>query len=97
MRLGKVIGNVVSTIKHERLKGIKLLVIKPIGPEGDLDGQKIIVADYLNSAAGSLVYWIENGVTICKIMGVQSIPLRGSVVGLVDTIDLESGKKVING
>lgn len=97
MRLGKVIGNVVSTIKHERLKSIKLLAIKPVGPEGDIGGQKIIVADYLNAAVGSLVYWIENGVTICKVMGIKSIPLRGSVVGLVDKIDLESGKKVING
>ncbi|MDD3776581.1 MAG: EutN/CcmL family microcompartment protein [Actinomycetota bacterium] len=96
MRLGKVIGNVVSTSKHERLQGIKLLVLEPLDPDGRTRGRKIIVADYLNAASGSLVYWIENGVTICKVMGIRSIPIRGCIVGLVDSIDLEGGK-VING
>jgi len=97
MRLGRVMGNVVSTIKHERLAGIKLLALKPVGPDGDIEGRKIIVADYLNAANGSLVYWIENGTTICKVMGIRSIPIRGCIVGLVDSIDLEVGKRVING
>ncbi len=97
MRLGKVIGNVVSTVKHEKLKGIKLLAIKPVGPDGYIGDRKIIVADYLNSAVGSLVYWIENGTTICKVMGKKSIPLRGSIVGLVDKVDLDLRKKVIDG
>ncbi len=97
MRLGRVIGNVVSTIKHEKLKGIKLMVLKPVGPDGDSGQRKIIVADYLNTAEGSLVYWIEDGTTICKVMGKMSIPLRGCIVGLVDCIDIENGKKVIYG
>ncbi|MGM0366432.1 MAG: EutN/CcmL family microcompartment protein [Actinomycetota bacterium] len=97
MRLGRVIGNVVSTAKHEKLAGIKLMALKPVGPEGDTKGRKIIVADYLNTADGSLVYWIENGTTICKVMGKKSIPLRGCIVGLVDSIDMEGGRKVING
>ena len=56
MRLAKVIGNAVSVSKHEKLEGIKLQIIKPIDPEGKKISNPIIVADYLNSAAGSLVY-----------------------------------------
>ena len=89
MRLAKVIGNAVSVSKHEKLEGIKLQVIKPIDPEGKKISKPIIVADYLNSAAGSLVYWIEDGVTICKWMGIKSIPLRGSILGQIDRIDLK--------
>ena len=89
MRLAKVIGNAVSVSKHEKLEGIKLQIIKPIDPEGKKISKPIIVADYLNSAAGSLVYWIEDGVTICKWMGIKSIPLRGSIIGQVDRIDLK--------
>jgi len=95
MRLAKVIGNAVSVSKHEKLEGIKLQVIKPIDPEGKKISKPIIVADYLNSAAGSLVYWIEDGVTICKWMGIKSIPLRGSILGQVDRIDLKD--KTIKG
>lgn len=95
MRLARVIGNVISVSKHERLEGIKLLIIEPIDPEGKKISKPIIVADYLNSAAGSLVFWIEDGVTICKWMGRDSIPLRGSIVGQVDEIELKD--KIIEG
>ena len=97
MRLGKVIGNVVSTIKHEKLAGIKLLIVKPIDSEGNGNGSAVIVADYLNSAAGSLVYWVEDGTTICKWKGVASIPLRGSIVGIIDSIDMKKAGKQIKG
>ena len=95
MRLAKVIGNAVSVSKHDKLEGVKLLVIRPIDPEGKKVSKPIIVADYLNTASGSLVFWIEDGITICKWMGVKSIPLRGSIVGQIDSIDLKD--KVIEG
>ncbi len=95
MKLARVIGNAISASKHERLEGIKLLIIEPVDPEGKKISKPIIVADYLNSAAGSLVFWIEDGVTICKRMGRDSIPLRGSIVGQVDEIELKD--KVIEG
>lgn len=95
MRLAKVIGNAVSVSKHEKLKGIKLLIIRPIDPEGKKISKPIIVSDYLNTATGSLVFWIEDGITICKWMGKKSIPLRGSIIGQVDSIDLKD--KVIEG
>ena len=97
MRLGRVIGNIVSTIKHEKLKGIKLLIVEPVGPDGRKNARPIIVADYLNSGMGSLIYWIEDGATICKWMGLRSIPLRGSIVGQVDTVDFQDKKKVLKG
>jgi len=68
---------------------------KPVDPEGKKISKPIIVADYLNSAIGSLVFWIEDGVTICKWMGIKSIPLRGSIIGQVDKIDLKD--KTVNG
>ncbi len=45
MRLGRVIGNIVSIIKHEKLTGIKLLIMEPVGPDGKKNARPIIVAD----------------------------------------------------
>lgn len=95
MRLARVIGNAVSVSKHEKLEGIKLLVIRPIDPEGKKVSRPIIVADYLNTARGSLVFWIEDGATICKRVGKKSIPLRGSIIGQVDSLDI--GQRAIKG
>jgi ethanolamine utilization protein EutN len=95
MRLAKVIGNAVSVSKHKKLEGVKLQIIEPIDLEGKKISNPIIVADYLNSAIGSLVYWIEDGANICKLMGIKSIPLRGSIIGQIDSIDLKD--KTIKG
>jgi hypothetical protein len=65
------------------------MVVRPVDPEGKKVSGPIIVADYLNTAVGSLVFWIEDGATICKWMGIKSIPLRGSIIGQVDYIDLK--------
>lgn len=97
MRIARVIGNVYATLKHEKLKGIKLMVIQQISPDGRAAGKPIIVADYLNAAVGSLVYWIEDGSTICKVMQKRSIPVRGCIVGLIDSIDMKTTGKVIKG
>lgn len=97
MRIARVIGNVYATLKHEKLTGIKLTVIQPVDPDGSAIGKPIIVADYLNAASGNLVYWIEDGSTICKIMGIRSIPLRGCIVGLIDSIDMKKMGKVLEG
>ena len=97
MKLGKVIGNVVSTIKYEKLAGIKLSIVRPIDPDGNVYGNTEIVGDFLNCPIGNLVFWIDDGATICKRMNVMSIPLRGSIVGIIDKIDMEKEKKVIKG
>jgi len=97
MKLGRVIGNVVSTIKYEKLKGIKLMIVEPIDPDANVAGKPLMVADYLSTAIGSLIFWIEDGTTICKWKGVRSIPLRGSILGIIDSIDMRHAKKVIKG
>lgn len=97
MRFGRVIGNVISTIKHEKLKSIKLMIVEPLDPDGKVIGKEEIVGDFLDAAVGSLVIWGADGQIISDAMGVEKIPLRGSIIGIIDTIDMEKLKKVIKG
>ena len=97
MRLVRVVVNVVSVVKHEKLYGIKLIIVEPIDYEGNALAAPHIMADYLNCADGNIVFWIEDGVTICKWAGIRSIPLRGCIVGIVDKIDMRSLDKVLEG
>ena len=97
MRFGRVIGNVISTIKHEKLKSIKLMIVEPLDPDGKVIGKEEIVGDFLGAAVGSLVIWGADGQIISDTMGVENIPLRGSIIGIIDKIDMEKSKKVIKG
>ena len=97
MRFGRVTGNVISTIKHEKLKSIKLMIVQPLDPDGKVIGKEEIVGDFLDAAVGSLVIWGADGQIISDAMGVVNIPLRGSIIGIIDKIDMEKLKKVIKG
>ena len=97
MRIAKVIGNAYATLKHEKLKGIKLMIVQPINPDGDINGEAVIVADYLNTAVGNLVFWIGDGSTICNITGERSIPLRGCILGIIDVVDMKNKGKFLEG
>ena len=97
MRFGRVTGNVISTIKHEKLKSIKLMIVQPLDPDGKVIGKEEIVGDFLDAAVGSLVIWGADGKIISDATGVENIPLRGSIIGIIDKIDMEKLKKVIKG
>jgi len=97
VKYGRVIGNVVSTIKNEKLTGVKLAIVEPLDPEGNVIGNNEIVGDYLGSAVGNLVLWIVDGMAICNRMGRENIPLRSSIVGIIDSIDMEKEKRTIKG
>ncbi len=97
MKYGRVIGNIVSTIKNEKLTGIKLAIVEPLDPEGNVIGNNEIVADYLGAAVGNLVIWIANGMVICERMGRKNIPLRSSIVGIIDRIDMKKENRTIRG
>ena len=97
MKYGRVIGNVVSTIKHEKLKSVALLIVEPLDPDGNVIGNSEIVGDFLGANVGNLVIWAAEGDIIGRIMGVEKIPLRGSIVGIIDKIDMINENKVIIG
>ena len=97
MKYGRVVGNVVSTIKNEKLYGIKLAVVEPLDINGNVIGNNEIVGDFIGAAVGNLVIWIADGNTISNAMQRPNIPLRGSIVGIIDRIDIRSEKRSIQG
>ena len=49
MILARIVGTVVSTRKDARLEGKKLLVVKPITPQGDDESGYLIAVDTVDS------------------------------------------------
>ena len=92
MKYGRVIGNVVSTIKNEKLNSVALLVVEGLDPEGNVIGNNEIVAYFLGAGVGDLIIWAAEGDIIGRIMGVEKIPLRGSIVGIIDKVDFAGDK-----
>ena len=55
MRIARVIGTTVSTIKDETLEGRKLLILRPTDDAGEVNGKPYVAVDTLDAGVGDLV------------------------------------------
>lgn len=83
MQLAKVLGNVVATVKHESLVGIRLLLIQPHDHDGRPDGPAIVATDPLQAGVGDTVEWIT-GREAALTLPDTFAPVDASVVAIVD-------------
>ena len=51
MILGRVVGTVVATRKDPRLEGHKLLIVKPVTPDGKDESGYVIAVDKIGRAS----------------------------------------------
>jgi ethanolamine utilization protein EutN len=84
MMLARVIGNVVSTVKHSGLDGRKLLLLQPITHEGAARGKPLVAVDAIGAGYEETVYWCR-GREAAMAFGAH-VPTDATVVGIVDTI-----------
>jgi ethanolamine utilization protein EutN len=86
MILGKVIGNVVSTIKLEIYEGYKILVIQPVDPVGSPLGKTVLAIDTVQAGVGDTVLVIDEGNSARVIIDDTMAPVRCVVAGVVDHV-----------
>ena len=87
MLLGNVIGTVVATRKDERLVGQKLLVVRPVSPQGKPEGSCLVAVDTVEAGVGETVL-IVSGSSARMAAGMKDCPVDAAIVGIVDAIEL---------
>jgi ethanolamine utilization protein EutN len=90
--LGRVIGTVVSTAKLEVLAGHKILMVRPVDPEGHEAGSVTVALDTVQAGVGDLVLVLEEGNSGRMIVGDSMAPIRTMIVGIVDQVDVGGGE-----
>ena len=87
MYLGKVIGNVVSTIKIKDYEGRKLLIVQPIQPEGMPWKDPLICVDIVDAGVGETVLYVNEGNSARQLLDLEpNGAARAVIVGIVDEI-----------
>ena len=61
MRIGRVVGNVVSTIKDEDYYGYKLMIVEYWDENGEPDGSRVIAFDAGQAGVGDVVLIAADG------------------------------------
>jgi ethanolamine utilization protein EutN len=88
MKLGRVIGRVVSTRKHESLEGLKLLLVQPVDENGKDAGAAIVAFDTVRAGVGDRVFY-EGGKEAAQANPNGWFnPADAAIIGVVDRVDL---------
>jgi microcompartment protein CcmK/EutM len=88
VKLCRVLGPVVSTAKHPAYVGHKLLCVQPVDADGAAQGPSTLAVDTVDAGEGDLVLVNSEGNSARQIIGVDKLPMRSLIVGIVDRVDL---------
>ena len=89
MRLGRVTGTVVSTVKHRSINGFKLLYVQIEDPFEKEIGEAIIALDRVQAGVGDRVLLVEEGGSARQALNIAGEqPVRSAIVGIVDHVEL---------
>ncbi|MBU5484754.1 EutN/CcmL family microcompartment protein [Clostridium sp. MSJ-11] len=86
MILGKVIGNVVSTQKDERLTGNKLLIVQPINSKEEPEGSCFVATDIVGAGVNEIVLVVK-GSSARHVDENKASISDAAIVGIVDYIE----------
>ena len=88
MILARVVGTVVATRKDPRLEGKKLLILKPVSPDGNDEAGYVVSVDTVGAGFRERVIAVS-GSSARMAEGCKDKPVDASIVGIVDTVSLD--------
>jgi microcompartment protein CcmK/EutM len=89
MYLARVIGDVVSSHRHENLGHRKLLLVRRLSLDDDEEGPEVIALDVIGVGLGEKVLIVQEGNAARALFKDTKIPAQAVVVGVVDHVDLD--------
>jgi len=95
MRLGKVVGTLVSTCKVPSHENFKIMVVQPLDPKGKPKGDTFLALDTAQAGVGDTVIVCTEGRGCAILMGkYDSKPaVNTAIAGVVDYIHVGGEKR----
>ena len=90
MRLGRVIGTVVSTRKNPQLEGAKLLLVQPLDATATPRGHAILAVDAVQAGVGDTVLLVIEGRAAGSALRRRGAPVDAAIIGVVDRVDYDA-------
>ncbi|MBO1005826.1 EutN/CcmL family microcompartment protein [Pseudogracilibacillus auburnensis] len=87
MKLAKVIGHVVSTVKTDSHQHLKLMVVSPVDHKGQAVADSFIAVDHAQAGIGDFVLIMEEGGSARQLLENPEGAVDAIIVGVVDNIE----------
>ena len=88
MILGRVIGDIPSTINHPFYDAKKILLVERTDPSGGSLPGYLVAIDTVGAGPGQRVLVLDEGTGARQIVISKDAPIRSVIVGIIDAVDL---------
>ncbi|HVQ42533.1 MAG TPA: EutN/CcmL family microcompartment protein [Vicinamibacterales bacterium] len=86
MQIGRVVGTVVSTQKHGKLEGAKLLLVQPLTLDDQPRGIPLLTIDSVGAGVGEKVLIVIEGKAAGAALRRKVAPVDAAIIGIVDEV-----------
>lgn len=92
MKLGRVIGTLVASVKAEGMEGLKLLVVRPLTADLRDEGDPFVATDASAQAGPGELVTYEASREAALLHAPRFIPVDHAIVGIVDQHAYDPGR-----
>lgn len=87
MKLGRIVGTVVSTRKDEKLESLRLHIVRDLALDLSATGSFVVAADAVGAGVGEVVLY-ASGSSARQTEQTTARPIDATIMAIVDTLDL---------
>ena len=89
MQIAKVIGTVVSTQKHRKFEGAKLMLVQPLNIDDTPRGTALLAVDGVGAGVDEKVLVVLEGRAAGEALGKKGAPVDAAIVAIIDTVTID--------
>jgi len=89
VQIGRVVGTVVSTQKHPKFEGAKLLLVQPLNLDDTPRGAALLAVDGVGAGVTEKVLIVLEGRAAGEALGRKAAPVDAAIIGIIDTVDVQ--------
>ncbi len=89
MLIARVMGTVVSTHKHRKFEGAKLLLVQPLNLDETPRGTAMLAVDGVGAGVHEKVLVVTEGRAAGEALGKKGVPVDAAIIGIVDQVDID--------
>lgn len=86
MILGRVTGEIHSTINHPFYDAKKLLIVEKTDETGRPTGDYVVAIDVVDAGVGEPVLVLDEGNGARQVFAADNAPVRSVVIGIIDEV-----------
>ena len=90
MQIARVIGTVVSTQKHRKFEGAKLMLVQPLNMDDTPRGNALLAVDGVGAGVDEKVLVVLEGRAAGEALGKKGAPVDAAIVGIIDHVECDA-------